>query len=108
VALHTLAPLTACDAAVTMWRSRVTLQIMVANGVALVALTLKFPPYFGLAGSIDSSTLMLSDANRLRCAVDLGVLWVYLCSLAATLMYAGDDDDGTNHCCCCCCCCCCC
>lgn len=68
---------------------------MVANGVALLGLTLKFPPYFGPAASTDPGTLMQSSANRLRCAVDIGVLWVYVCSLAATLLYV--KSSGGKH-----------
>ena len=68
-----------------------SLQIMVANGLALLGLTFAFPPYFGPGASTDPSTLLQSGANRLRCSVDIGVLWVYVCSLAATLLHSNDD-----------------
>ena len=65
---------------------------MIINGLALLGLTLRYPPYFGPGGSIGYGTQMQSNPNRLRCAVDLGVLWVYICSLAATLLHASDTD----------------
>lgn len=72
-------------------------QIMIINGVALLGLTLKCPPYFGPGGSTESMTLMQSSANRLRCALDLAVLWVYVCSLVATLLYTGDTSGDGAH-----------
>lgn len=59
--------------------------VMVFNGVVLVALTLKFPPYFGRGGTDDPNVLVQGGANRLRCAIDLSVLWIYVWSFIGAL-----------------------
>ncbi len=65
--------------------------MLVACGVVLLAVTLKFPPYFGSGGSDVEITMAHSGANRIRCAVDLAVLWIYVCSFVAACLHAGDS-----------------
>ena len=63
--------------------------MFVACGLVMFAMTLKHPPYFGRGGSEEPEAVALSTANRLRCAVDTAMLWVYLCSFAAVVLPDG-------------------
>ena len=54
----------------------------------MLTTTLARPPYFGRGGGDEVEAVQLSPANRLQCAVDTAVLWVYLCSLAASILTA--------------------
>ena len=62
--------------------------IFMSVGLATVGITLRSPPYFGRG---DGSPVLRSTANRMRCAVDLGLLWVFVCMLVASLMRSSDD-----------------
>ena len=75
-------------------------QVLVVLGLVMVGFTIFSPPYFGPAGTDDGSTLLQSGANRLRCSVDLAVLWVYVCSLIATILADQDDTAGAHSACC--------
>ena len=63
--------------------------MLVACGLVMFAMTLKHPPYFGRGGSEEPEAVALSTANRLRCAVDTALSWVYLCSFAAVVLADG-------------------
>lgn len=75
--------------------------VFVGVGLATLGVTLRFPPYFGRH---DGSPALRSGANRVRCAVDLGLLWVFVCMLAACLVQSDDggsasadgSDDGAS------------
>ena len=62
--------------------------IFMSVGLATVGITLRSPPYFGRG---DGSPVLRSMANRVRCAVDLGLLWVFVCMLVASLVHSSDD-----------------
>ena len=79
---------------------------MVVLGVLLLGVTLKYPPYFGRGGADESGTsVRKSDkrkskrwyqrtgANRLRVAIDLGVLWTYICALVAILLHTNTSHE---------------
>ena len=80
---------------------------MVVLGVLLLGVTLKYPPYFGRGGADESDTAdensnkrwyQRSGANRLRVAIDLAVLWTYICALVAVVAHTGNtstSNDGT-------------
>jgi len=85
---------------------------MVVLGVLLLGVTLKYPPYFGRGGADESGTsVRKSDkrksdkrkskrwyqrtgANRLRVAIDLGVLWTYICALVAILLHTNTSNES--------------
>ena len=86
---------------------------MVFLGVLLVGVTLMYPPYYGRGGADESDTSIYmsnnkrddasesdtsdkskgrrwydrTGANRLRLAIDLGMLWTYICALVAILLH---------------------
>ena len=74
--------------------------IFVAVGMVMVGVTLRVPPYFG-TGEADASPILEScagrmrvlesRANRMRCAVDMALLWTFVCMLAACLMQRDGD-----------------
>ena len=80
---------------------------MVVLGVLLLGVTLKYPPYFGRGGTDESDTAdennskrwyQRSGANRLRVAIDLAVLWTYICALVAVVAHTSStstSSDGT-------------
>ena len=78
---------------------------MVVLGVLLLGVTLKYPPYFGRGGTDDTTDesnskrwYQRSGANRLRVAIDLAVLWTYICALVAVVAHTGNtstSSDGT-------------
>ena len=67
---------------------------MVVLGVLLLGVTLKYPPYFDDTTDESNSKrwYQRSFANRLRVAIDLGMLWTYICALVAILLHT-----NTNH-----------
>jgi hypothetical protein len=86
---------------------------MVVLGILLVVVTLMYPPYYGRGGADESDTSIYmsnnksgnsdqsdtsdksegkrwyerTGANRLRLAIDLGMLWTYICALVAILLH---------------------
>ena len=75
-------------------------QIMVVLGVLLLGVTLKYPPYFDDTTDESNSKrwYQRSGANRLRVAIDLAVLWTYICALVAVVAHTGNtstSSDGT-------------
>ncbi len=90
---------------------------MVVLGVLLLGVTLKYPPYFGRGGADESGTsVRKSDkrksdkrksdkrkskrwyqrtgANRLRVAIDLDMLWTYICALVAILLHTNTSNES--------------
>ena len=96
---------------------------MVVLGVLLLGVTLKYPPYFGRGGADESDTSVCKSdkrksdttdesgkrksgkrkskrwyqrtgANRLRVAIDLGVLWTYICALVAILLHTNTSNES--------------
>ena len=74
---------------------------MVVLGVLLLGVTLKYPPYFDDTTDESNSKrwYQRSGANRLRVAIDLAVLWTYICALVAVVAHTGNtstsSSDGT-------------
>ena len=74
---------------------------MVVLGVLLLGVTLKYPPYFDDTTDESNSKrwYQRSGANRLRVAIDLAVLWTYICALVAVVAHTGNTStssgDGT-------------
>ena len=74
--------------------------IFVAVGMVMVGVTLRVPPYFGtgeadaspiIEGCADWTRVLESRANRMRCAMDMALLWTFVCMLAACLMQRDGD-----------------
>ena len=73
---------------------------MVVLGVLLLGVTLKYPPYFDDTTDESNSKrwYQRSGANRLRVAIDLAVLWTYICALVAVVAHTSStstSSDGT-------------
>jgi len=92
---------------------------MVIPGVLLVVVTLMYPPYYGRGGADESDTSIYmsnnksdtsdenntsekskgkrwydrTGANRLRLAIDLGMLWTYICALVAILLHTNTSHE---------------
>ena len=92
---------------------------MVILGVLLLAVTLMYPPYYGRGGADESDTSLRKSnntsvtssesdnsdkskgkrwyertgANRLRLAIDLGMLWTYICALVAILLHTSTSHE---------------
>ena len=92
---------------------------MVILGVLLVVVTLMYPPYYGRGGADESDTSICksndksgksdqnntsdaskgrrcfdrTSANRLRLAIDLGMLWTYICALVAILLHTSTSHE---------------
>jgi hypothetical protein len=68
-------------------------------GVALLALTLRAPPYFGdlsqkpkSESSKNQMWVLRSLPNRLRCSADSALVWIYLCTFLACAAQGTDSD----------------
>ena len=75
--------------------------VFVAMGMMMLGVTLWVPPYFGEAGGspavkscADRARVLRSRANRLRCAVDVALLWTFACMLAACLVQRKGADSS--------------
>ena len=92
---------------------------MVILGVLLLVVTLMYPPYYGRGGADESDTSLCKSnntsvtssesdnsdkskgkrwyertgANRLRLAIDLGMLWTYICALVAILLHTNTSHE---------------
>ena len=92
---------------------------MVILGVLLLVVTLMYPPYYGRGGADESDTSLRKSnntsvtssesdnsdkskgkrwyertgANRLRLAIDLGMLWTYICALVAILLHTSTSHE---------------
>ena len=92
---------------------------MVVLGILLVVVTLMYPPYYGRGGADESDTSIYmsnnksgnsdqsdtsdksegkrwyerTGANRLRLAIDLGMLWTYICALVAILLHTNTSHE---------------
>lgn len=85
---------------------------MVVLGVLLLVVTLKYPPYFDRGGTDESDTLVCNSntsdkskrrrwyertgANRLRLAIDLGMLWTYVCALVAIMLHTNTNNESNE------------
>eukprot|EP01043_Picozoa_sp_COSAG02_P053818 COSAG02_NODE_6000_length_3883_cov_1.367336_3_plen_118_part_00 len=63
-------------------------------GLFMAILSVCVPPYFGPSPT-DTSYLALlgSRANRMRCAIDCGLLWIFVCALVACSV---QDHEGAT------------
>jgi hypothetical protein len=73
--------------------------VLLALGVALLALTLRAPPYFGdlsqkpkSESSKNQMWVLRSLPNRLRCSADSALVWIYLCTFLACAAQGTDSD----------------
>ena len=86
---------------------------MVILGILLLGVTLMYPPYYGRGGADESGTSIYmsnnesgksdeskgrhwyerTGANRLRLAIDLGMLWTYICALVAILLHTNTSHE---------------
>ena len=71
---------------------------MVVLGVLLLGVTLKYPPYFDDTTDESNSKrwYQRSGANRLRVAIDLAVLWTYICALVAVVAHTGNTSTSSG------------
>ena len=71
---------------------------MVVLGVLLLGVTLKYPPYFDDTTDESNSKrwYQRSGANRLRVAIDLGMLWTYICALVAILLHTNTSNESNE------------
>jgi hypothetical protein len=73
--------------------------VLLVLGVALLALTLRAPPYFGdlsqkpkSESSKNQMWVLRSLPNRLRCSADSALVWIYLCTFLACAAQGTDSD----------------
>ena len=73
---------------------------MAILGAMLLGVTMKYPPYFGPEGCSKNDdtvgTLLQSVANRARVAIDVSMLWLYICSLVAAWLHTSSSNGGTS------------
>ena len=75
---------------------KVSVLLLVAGSVMLT-LTLTVPPYFGKGMTNDAShNLLESRPNRVKCAMDLAIVWIFLCACIAIRSNIVGTDQGAT------------
>ena len=70
--------------------------VMLLASIALCAITVRHPPFFGPGGKINAADLLTSWPNRLRCGMDLTLLCCFGCSMVDTILDKSRWSSETN------------